>query len=89
MQKLQEKLSQALEERCGEGGAGDASKCDKLRQRVERLATLETKLHAAIEKLESRISKAGETQSTQDVQVSNEEIESVDELAQELAAAGK
>jgi hypothetical protein len=49
------------------------------------------KLQAAIEKLESRT--AGENQATgtssQDVQLSGEEIESVEELADELAAVGK
>jgi chromosome segregation ATPase len=90
VRKLQEKLSQVAEARCGTtAAAGTTEKCDKLRQRLERLATLGTKLQAAIEKLESRIGKAGESQSTQDVQVSDEEIGSVDELAQELAATGK
>jgi chromosome segregation ATPase len=84
---LHEKLAQVAEQRCG-ATTTDAAKCDKLRQRLERLATLETKLRAAIEKLESRIGNAGSS-STQDVQVSDEEIESVDELAQELAASGK
>lgn len=94
VQQLQQKLSQVAEERCGTTTAtGAAEKCAKLRQRLERLATLKTKLQAAIEKLESRIGKAGEGQatgtSTQDVQVSGEEIESVEDLAQELAESVK
>jgi small-conductance mechanosensitive channel len=93
VQKLHEKLSQVAEQRCGTTTAtGAAEKCDRLRQRLERLATLGTKLQAAIEKLESRIGKAGDSQATgtasQDVQVSSEEIESVEELAQELADSG-
>jgi hypothetical protein len=89
VQQLHAKLSQVAEQRCGTtAAAGTAEKCAKLRERLERLAAVETKLQEAIQKLESRIGNAGESQSTQDVQVSDEEIESVDELAQELAATG-
>lgn len=90
VQKLQEKLAQAVEQRCGAAASGDAARCEKLRRRLERLSTLETKLHAAIEKLDSRIGKAGENTGTSspDAPVSDAEIESVEELAAELADSG-
>lgn len=88
VQRMQSKLEQFIAEKCGDTATGDAAdRCARARQRLEKLESAEAKLHALIEKIESRLKSAGEGNSS--ASVSDEEIENVDELQQELEAAGK
>ena len=85
IQRMQSRLEQVIAEKCT--GTENADRCAKARERLERLESAEAKVHALIEKIESRLRNAGEGNSS--ASVSDEEIESVDELQEELEAAGK
>jgi chromosome segregation ATPase len=89
IQRMQSRLEQVVAEKCGESASGEtADRCAKARQRLERLESAEAKVHALIEKIERLVSKARQN-GTSSASVSDEEIESVEELQEELEAAGK
>lgn len=92
LEQLQGRLEQAIAEKCGDASGERADRCARARQRLEKLQAVRAKLHALIEKLESRIENtgdAGQPPSAQSVAVSDDEIETVEELEDELVEAGK
>jgi small-conductance mechanosensitive channel len=88
VQRMQARLEQVIAEKCST--TENAERCAKARERLERLEQIEAKLHELIAKLESRLKQSGEPGGqSDDASISAEEAEDVEELADELAAAGK